>query len=50
MTLKRDWNDEDFPLPRKPFRLPVVVSLEEIATFFESVATLKHLRPSRGAY
>ncbi|AJW97444.1 hypothetical protein BM43_4060 [Burkholderia gladioli] len=42
VTLKRDWSDEDFPLPRKPFRLPVVLSLEEITTFFESVASLKH--------
>ena len=42
VTLKRDWSDEDFPLPRKPFRLPVILSLEEITTFFESVASLKH--------
>jgi integrase/recombinase XerD len=42
VTLKRDWSDEDFPLPKKPFRLPVVLSLEEITAFFESVASLKH--------
>ncbi|WP_321899482.1 phage integrase N-terminal SAM-like domain-containing protein [Paraburkholderia heleia] len=42
VTLKRDRSDEDFPLPRKPVRLPVVLSLEEITTFFESVASLKH--------
>ncbi len=42
VTLKRDWSDEDFPLPRKPFGLPVVLSLEEITTFFESIARLKH--------
>jgi integrase/recombinase XerD len=34
VTLKRDWSDEDFPLPRKPVRLPVILSLEEITTFF----------------
>ena len=28
VTLKRDWSDEDFPLPKKPFRLPVVLSRE----------------------
>jgi integrase/recombinase XerD len=41
VTLKRHWSDEDFPLPKKPFRLPVVLSLEEITTFFESIASLK---------
>jgi len=41
VTLKRDWSDEDFPLPRKPVRLPVILSLEEITTFFESIASLK---------
>jgi integrase/recombinase XerD len=41
VTLKRPWSDEDFPLPKKPFRLPVVLSLEEITTFFESIASLK---------
>ncbi|ACC75633.1 site-specific integrase [Paraburkholderia caribensis] len=42
VTLKRDWSDEDFPLPRKPVRLPVVLSLEEITTFFDSIPSLKH--------
>ncbi|MFC0694159.1 tyrosine-type recombinase/integrase, partial [Paraburkholderia humisilvae] len=42
MTLKRDWSDEDFPLPRKPVRLPVILSLEEITTFFGAIASLKH--------
>jgi len=41
VTLKRPWSDEDFPLPKKPFRLPVVLSLEEITTFFGSIASLK---------
>ena len=41
VTLKRPWSDEDFPLPKKPFRLPVVLSLGEITTFFESIASLK---------
>jgi integrase/recombinase XerD len=41
VTLKRDWSDEDFPLPRMPVRLPVILSLEEITTFFESIASLK---------
>ncbi|QEZ47534.1 phage integrase N-terminal SAM-like domain-containing protein [Cupriavidus oxalaticus] len=42
VTLKRDWSDDDFRLPRKPVRLPVILSLEEIITFFEAIASLKH--------
>ncbi|MBC8751323.1 MULTISPECIES: tyrosine-type recombinase/integrase [Paraburkholderia] len=41
VTLKRDWSDEDFPLPRKPVRLPVILSLDEITTFFESIVSLR---------
>ncbi|MEX3968728.1 site-specific integrase [Paraburkholderia sp. EG286B] len=41
VTLKRNWSDEDFPLPRKPVRLRVVLSLEEITTFFDSIPSLK---------
>jgi integrase/recombinase XerD len=41
VTLKRDWSDEDFPFPRKAVRLPVILSLEEITAFFESIASLK---------
>ena len=41
VTLKRPWSDEDFPLPKKPVRLPVILSLEETTTFFESIASLK---------
>jgi site-specific recombinase XerD len=42
VTLKRDWSDEDFPLPKKPFRLPVLLSIEEIITFFDAISSLKH--------
>jgi integrase/recombinase XerD len=42
VTLKREWSDEDFPLPKKPVKLPVILSPEEINTFFESVRSLKH--------
>ncbi|WP_434033076.1 tyrosine-type recombinase/integrase [Cupriavidus sp. a3] len=41
VTLKRHWSDDDLPLPKKPVRLPVILSLEEITTFFESIASLK---------
>src|SRR5258708_10536450 len=40
VTLKRPWSDEDFPLPKKPVTLPVILSLEETTTFFDSVASL----------
>jgi site-specific recombinase XerD len=42
VTLKRDWTPDDFPLPKKRFRLPVVLSPEEVMHFLESVHSLKH--------
>lgn len=42
VTLKRDWSDEDFPLPKKPLRLPVILSLDEITTFFDAIPSLKY--------
>ncbi|MFL9912078.1 tyrosine-type recombinase/integrase [Paraburkholderia sp. RL17-337-BIB-A] len=42
VTLKRDWSDEDFPLPKKPLRLPVILSLDEVATFFDAIPSLKY--------
>lgn len=42
VTLKRDWTPDEFPLPKKRFRLPVVLSPEEVMHFLESVDSLKH--------
>ena len=42
VTLKRAWVDAEIPLPKKPFKLPVILSREEVAHFFESIASLKH--------
>lgn len=42
VTLKRDWTPDDFPLPKKRFRLPVVLSPEEVMHFLASVDSLKH--------
>jgi integrase/recombinase XerD len=42
VTLKREWVDAEIPLPKKPFKLPVILSREEVAHFFESIASLKH--------
>ncbi|MGU7771602.1 tyrosine-type recombinase/integrase [Burkholderia sp. MR1-5-21] len=41
VTLKRDWSDDDFPLPKKPVRLPVILSFDEVATFFDAIPSLK---------
>jgi integrase/recombinase XerD len=42
VTLKRDWVDTEIPLPKKPYILPVILSREEVAHFFESIASRKH--------
>src|SRR5574337_1663716 len=42
VTLKRDWAPEDIPMPKKPFRLPVILSREEVMRLLESVESLKH--------
>jgi integrase/recombinase XerD len=42
VTLKRAWVDVEIPLPKKPFILPVILSREEVAHFFESIASCKH--------
>ena len=42
VTLKRAWADVEIPLPKKPFILPVILSREEVAHFFESIASFKH--------
>ena len=60
VTLKRDWVDVEIPLPKKPFKLPVILSREEVLHFLESIASCKHrailmtayaagLRPSRAS-
>jgi integrase/recombinase XerD len=42
VTLKRDWAPEDIPMPKKPFRLPVILSREEVTRLLECVESLKH--------
>lgn len=42
VTLKRDWALDDIPIPKKPLKLPVVLSPEEIKRFLECVGSLKH--------
>ncbi len=42
VTLKRAWAVEEIPMPKRPFRLPVILSREEVMQFLNSVGNLKH--------
>ena len=42
VTLKRAWAVEDIPMPKRPFRLPVIPSSEEVMHFLDSIGNLKH--------
>ena len=42
VTLKQPWAPDDLPMPKKPFRLPVVLSPEEVLHFLSCVDSLKH--------
>ncbi len=41
-TLKRNWAPDAIPMPKKPFKLPVVLSQQEVVLFLSSVASFKH--------
>ena len=36
VTLKRDWAVEEIPMPKRPFKLPVILSREELMRFLKS--------------
>ncbi len=42
VTLKRDWAVEGIPMPKKPFKLPVILSPEEVDQFLNSIGSIKH--------
>ncbi len=42
VTLKRDWVEAEIPLPKAPFKLPVILSPEEVDQFLASIGSLKH--------
>jgi integrase/recombinase XerD len=42
VTLKQPWAPDDIPMPKKPFKLPVVLSPEEVMHFLASVDNRKH--------
>ncbi len=42
VTLRRAWDHKPIPFPKKPKKLPVVLSRAEIAAFFGAIKNLKH--------
>ncbi|MEK7406516.1 MAG: tyrosine-type recombinase/integrase [Acidobacteriota bacterium] len=42
VTLEMPWSDEHFPRARRPYKLPVVLSHEEVVQFFDYVPSLRY--------
>jgi integrase/recombinase XerD len=42
VTLKRDWAIDEIPMPKRPFKLPVILSREEVIHFLDSIDSVKH--------
>lgn len=42
VTLKQHWSPDDIPMPKKPFKLPVVLSPEEAMHFLDCIESIKH--------
>ena len=42
VTLKRDWAVDEIPMPKRPFKLPVILSREEVMHFLDSIHGIKH--------
>jgi integrase/recombinase XerD len=42
ITLRRPWNDDDIPMPKRPLKLPIVLSPEQVVRFLACVAGTKH--------
>jgi site-specific recombinase XerD len=42
VTLKRPWGVEEIPMPKRPFKLPVILSREEVMHFLDSIGNHKH--------
>jgi site-specific recombinase XerD len=42
VTLKQNWVLDDIPMPKKPFKLPVVLSPEEVMHFLDCIDSIKH--------
>jgi site-specific recombinase XerD len=41
-TLEMPWTDEYFPRVRRPYKLPIVLSQEEVLAFFDHIPSLKY--------
>ncbi len=41
-TLKRDWAVDEIPMPKRLFKLPVILSREEVMHFLDSIHSIKH--------
>ena len=50
VSLKRPWALDEIPMPNKPFKLPVILSPEEVMHFLGSVHTMKHRAILMAAY
>lgn len=50
VTLKRPWSVDEIPMPKRPFRLPVILSREEVMHFLDSVGNFKHRAILMSAY
>lgn len=50
VTLKRPWAPDEIPMPKKAFKLPVILSPEEVVHFLESVHSMKHRAILMAAY
>jgi len=42
VTLKQNWAPDEIPMPKKPFKLPVVLSPEEVMHFLDCIENTKH--------
>ena len=40
ITLRRPWNDDDIPMPKRPLKLPIVLSPEEVVRFLDGLSGL----------
>ena len=50
VTLKREWSPDDIPMPKKAFKLPIVLSPEEVMHFLGCVDSLKQRTILTSAY
>ncbi|MDP1526346.1 MAG: tyrosine-type recombinase/integrase [Rhodocyclaceae bacterium] len=42
VTLKRPWGIDEIPMPKRPFKLPVILSREEVMHFLDAIGNRKH--------